>query len=95
MKSIRVKEKYRLTARLKRLEGGERKLDYYLDIPEEGTMYLFTRNYSNTCYDACKSGIGVMNILYGRKRNVSYMNLVKCLKRMMPYLVEYYELEME
>lgn len=39
---------------------------------------------SNTCYDACKSGARVAQILCGRKRNESYMNLVKQLKRMIP-----------
>lgn len=93
MKKINVKESYRVVARLKRLENGERKLEYYLEAGKGKWLYLFTRNYSNTCYDACKSGERVAKLICGRKRNDAYMKLVKHLKRMMPYMMEYYDLK--
>lgn len=68
------------------------KLDYYLRTPAGDELYLFTRKYSTTCYEMCKSGTPIHSILYGKKNNTAFMNLSKYLNFMMPYLVEYYDL---
>ena len=56
-------------------------------------LYLFTREYSTTCYEMCKSGAQIHSILYGRKKNTAFMNLSKYLNFMMSYFVEYYDLD--
>jgi len=68
------------------------KLDYYLRTHAGDELYLFTREYSTTCYEMCKSGAPINSILYGRKNNTAFMNLSKYLNFMMPYFVEYYDL---
>lgn len=68
------------------------KLDYYLRTPKGDELYLFTRNYSTTCYEMCKSGVPINTVLYARKKNTAFMNLSKYLNFMMPYFEEYYEL---
>ena len=68
------------------------KLDYYLRTPAGEDLYLFTREYSATCYEMCKSGAPIHSILYGRKNNTAFMNLSKYLNFMMPYFVECYNL---
>lgn len=71
---------------------GNNKLDYYLITPEGSELYLFTREYSTTCYEMCKSGVPINTVLYGRKNNTAFMNLSKYLNFMMPYFIEYYDL---
>lgn len=68
------------------------KLDYYLRIPTREELYLFTREYSTTCYEMCKSGAPINTVLYGKKNNTAFMNLSKYLNFVMPYFVEYYDL---
>lgn len=69
-----------------------RKLNYYLRTLAGEELYLFTRRYSKTCYDICKSGVPINTILHGRKNNTAFMNLSKYLNFMMPYFIEYYDL---
>lgn len=71
----------------------ERKLDYYLELPNGKREYAFTRNYSAICYMACKSKVPVNRVLYARKRNEAFMGLVKYLNYIMPYFIEYFGLE--
>lgn len=68
------------------------KLNYYLKTLGGEELYLFTREYSMTCYNLCKSGVPVQTVLLARTRNRALMNLSKYLRFMMPYLVEYYNL---
>ena len=44
------------------------KLDYYLRTHAGDELYLFTREYSATCYEMCKSGAPIHLILYRRKK---------------------------
>jgi hypothetical protein len=71
---------------------GNNKLDYYLRTPDRNELYLFTRRYSTTCYEMCKSGVPINTVLHGRKNNTAFMNLSKYLNFMMPYFIEYYDL---
>lgn len=82
--------KNNLTIRAKK---GNDKLDYYLKTPAGEEYYLFTKGYSTTCYETCKSEAPINAILYGKKNNTAFMKLVKYLNFMMPYFVEYYDLE--
>ncbi|MDY3121452.1 MAG: hypothetical protein SOW26_02820 [Suipraeoptans intestinalis] len=68
------------------------KLDYYLRTSTGEELYLFTREYSTTCYEMCKSGAPINSVLFGRKNNTAFMNLSKYLNFMMPYFVDYYDL---
>lgn len=79
----------------KKSETKKRKLDYYLELPDGKREYAFTRDYSAICYMACKSGMPINDILYAKKKNGSFMKLVKYLNYMMPYFIEYYELDTE
>ena len=68
------------------------KLNYYLRTSTGEEYYLFTREYSTTCYEMCKSGAPINSVLFGRKNNTAFMNLSKYLNFMMPYFVDYYDL---
>ncbi len=70
----------------------DNKLDYYLRTPAGEEFYLFTKKYSFVCYEVCKSGVPINAVLHGRKNNTAFMNLVNYLNYMMPYLIEYYDL---
>jgi hypothetical protein len=50
-------------------------LDYYLRTPSGEELYLFTREYSTTCYETCKSGAPINSILHGKKNNTAFMRL--------------------
>lgn len=69
------------------------KLDYYLRTQAGGEFYLFTKEYSTTCYEICKSGAPINTVLHGKKNNAAFMKLVSYLNFMMPYFVEYFDLE--
>lgn len=58
-------------------------------------MYYIITNKANTCYQNCKSGMPINKAIYGKKKDVAFMTLVKYLKHIMPYLTEYYELDGE
>lgn len=76
-----------------RKSATDRKLDYYMQLPNKEENYMFTRNYSRECYEACKAGIPVNRLMHTRRRNQAVMNLVNYLNFMMPYFVEYFELD--
>ena len=65
MKNINLKHNILLVAKKSKKSG--RKLDYYLRMPNGDEEYAFTRNYSNTCYDICKSGYPINKALYAKK----------------------------
>lgn len=71
-----------------------KKLDYYIQMPDNKEFYLFTRNYSKVCYDICKAGIPVNKVMRERTRNEAVMRLVKYLNFTMPYFVEVFDLKM-
>ena len=68
------------------------KLDYYLQFPDKVEEYMFTRNYSAKCYEACKSGVPLNNMIFAKRKNPAVVKLVKYLQFMMPYFIDYYEL---
>lgn len=72
-----------------------RKLDYYLVLPNGQWFYGFTRDYSTTCYELCRSKISVDKVIRCKRNNKAIMNLVKYVKRMVPYLIQYYGVEKE
>ena len=90
MKNVRVKNNIFVVAR-KSPKG--KKLDYFIQLPNKEENYMFTRNYSAKCYEVCKAGVPINSLLGKRKKNPAIMRLVKYLNYMMPYFVEYYELE--
>lgn len=87
-KKYSVKNSYRIIAKKQ-----ARKLAFYVRSNSGEEFYLFTRKYSTTCYELCKSGVPINSILHGRRDNEAFMNLSKHLNHMMPYFVDYYELQ--
>lgn len=71
-----------------------RKLDYYIQMPDNKESYLFTRNYSKVCYDICKAGVPVNKVLRERTRNEAVMSLAKYLNFTMPHFAEVFDLKM-
>jgi hypothetical protein len=93
MKKMNLRNNIFLVA--KKSGMNERKLDYFLRLPDGAECYAFTRNHSSVCYEACKAGIPVNKALYGKKNNTAFMGMVKYLQYFLPYFIEYYELDVE
>ena len=91
MKKMNLRKNIYFLAKKSRIN--KRKLDYYFLLPSGKLEYAFTRNFCQLCYDTCKAGIPLHHILYKNSKRESFMNMVKYLNFMMPYFVEYYELE--
>lgn len=91
MKKTKIENNIFIVARKSVMNN--RKLDYYMQLPNREENYMFTRNYSTECYEACKAGIPVNRLLHTKQRNRAVMNLVSYLNFMMPYFVEYFELD--
>lgn len=65
------------------------KLDYYFLLQSGMRQYAFTRKFSTSCYDVLRTPVRMDAILYGRSRNPAFMKLVKYLKYITLYLMEY------
>ena len=92
MKKIILKEQIKLVG-IKNFKGEDKMIDFYITSPGKEDIYAFSKRYTHTIYDICKSGIRVNEISTKRSRNRSVMGLVKYLNVMLPYLTEYYGLE--
>lgn len=90
MKKVRLNNNIFIVAKKSKQD---RKLDYYILMPDNKEFYLFTRNFSKVCYDICKSGTPVNRILGERTRNPAVMRLVNYLNFTMPYFVETLDLK--
>ena len=88
MKRIFVKSSYRITVKKQMNQ-----LHYYIRTYKGKEVYLFTRTYSPACYRICKECPLVNTVLCLRAKNKAVMHFVTYLQRMIPYIVEYYELE--
>lgn len=64
----------------------------YLLCNRKDSVYAFSRDFTKSTWDLVKSGIRVDTLLGYKTRDASIMNLVKCSKRLIPYLVDFYEL---
>lgn len=71
---------------------GKKKLDYHLHCPNGDAIYLFTKNYVHRCYDMCKGGIRINELLYKKSKDFGVMQLVKQLNRYESYIKYEYEL---
>jgi len=71
---------------------GKKKLDYFLRCPQGKEFYLFTKNYINRCYDMCKGGIRVNELLCKKSKDFGVMQLVKQIQRYEAYIKYEYEL---
>lgn len=69
------------------------RLDFYLLVPGRGYEYAFTKKYKRICYEAYKSPVMLNKALHDRRPSVTLMDLKKYINYMMPYLVDYLELE--
>lgn len=90
MKKVRVENNIFIIAR-KSTRG--KLLDYYMQFPNGEEDYLCTKNYSTECFEMCKAGIPINQVLCSRRRNPAVMKLVNYLNFMMPYFIEYFELK--
>lgn len=93
MKKVNLKNNIFLI--VKKSRSNRRKLDYYLIFPSGDEEYAFTRNYSTACYETFKSGIPINEALHAKKKNTAFMGLIKYLNFMMPYFIEYFELDIK
>ncbi len=75
MKKIILNNQVKLKA-IKCLKKGEKRLDYYIEMPGKQKMYAFTRAYTNGTYDICKSGIRINELSTKRSHDKSVMKLV-------------------
>ena len=91
MKKVRVENNIFIIARKSR-RG--KLLDYYMQFPNGEEDYLCTKNYSTKCFEMCKAGIPINQLLYSRRRNPAVMKLVNYLNFMMPYFVDYFALKL-
>ncbi len=92
MKNIRLQNNMKLIG-VKNFKEERRNIDYYLVTPDNERLYAFSRRFTSNAYDLCKSEIRVNDMAGRRSRDRSVMNLVNQLNRMLPYLAEYYELQ--
>ena len=91
MKKVRVENSIFILAR-KSTRG--KLLDYYVQFPNGAEEYLCTKNYSTECFEMCKAGIPINQVLCSRRRNPAVMKLVNYLNFMMPYFVDYFALKL-
>lgn len=75
---------------VKNFTGADRKVNYYLIMPDGNRIYAFTRKFTQKTYEMCKGGIRVNDLLTRRSEDYSVMSLIKYLKFMMPYFKEEY-----
>lgn len=71
----------------------ERMVDYYIEQPGTKRIYAFTIPFSKNSYDYCKSGARINEVLTKRSKDRGIMRLVNRTKIMVPYLAEYYDLQ--
>ncbi len=91
MRHITLKENVLLEGRFS-TKKGKWMIDYYIVIPDQKEVFAFQRNYTKGTYELCKSGIRVNELTTIRCRDKAIMNLVKYMNKVLPYLVEYYEI---
>ena len=91
MKKVFLKEAVLLTG-VKSRKDCDRMIDYYIEQPGRERIYAFTRVYTRSTYEMCKSGIRINELMIKRSRDGGVMGLVDHLNIMLPYLREYYEI---
>lgn len=92
MKKVRLPESICLIG-IKNFEEKERKVDYYMRLPYGEPIYAFFRKYSNSTYDLCKSGIRINDLMRVKSKDYSIMRLVGQENRIIPFLADYYNLD--
>lgn len=70
---------------------GVRNIDYYLIAPDGTRTYLVTGPYVHKCYDMCKGGIRMNDLLKWKGKNKGTMKLVDCMKRMSSYIQQEFD----
>lgn len=75
----------------KNFRNEERMIDFYLIFSNGTETYLFTKRYSNNSYELCKGGIRINDLISTRRRDFGIMRLVECMKRMVPYIKQEFE----
>ena len=93
MRKFRLKSNMKIIG-IKDFHGSERKINYYLISRNQERLYAFTTSYTHKAYQICKSGILVNDLAGKRCRDFGVMHVVKQLNRMLPYLAEYYDLQL-
>ena len=93
MKRVNVARNIKLVG-VKNFNNSRRMVDYYVITGSGDRLYAFSRLYTKSAYDLCKSGTSITDLLSKRTRNIAVMNLVNYLRFMMPCLCEEYALQM-
>lgn len=65
-------------------------IDYFIDVPGEEKIYVFSKRYSESTYNLCKSGMRLNRLMCTKTRNQPVMQLVKYTRFLLPYLIEEY-----
>lgn len=91
MKKIRVENDVQLRG-VKKVSGKSILIDYYIEIPNEDSIYAFSKRYTNTTYDMCKSGVRLNKLICTKTRNQAVMQLVNYTRFLLPYLTEEYKI---
>ena len=91
MRHITLRENVLLEGRIKN-QNGKWLIDYYIVIPDQKKVFAFRKHYTKGTYELCKSGIRVNELTTLRSRDRAIMKLVEYMNRMLPYLVDYYEI---
>lgn len=90
MKKIRLENNVTIKG-IKNFEGKEKRIDFYILIPKkQGLLYAFSKAYSSSIYDLCKSPMRINKLICMKSRNEKIMNLVQYTQLLLPYLVEEY-----
>lgn len=92
MKNVRVANSIIIKG-YKNFKGEKKLIDFYLFSRNNEKLYAFSKPYTVGCYNLCKSGICVNELMSKRTRDVGMMNFVRYTKFIMPYLAEIYELK--
>lgn len=76
-----------------RKDNRSNRLHYYFRMGNGKLEYVCTKKYSSKCYEICRSGIPLNDLLYHRKgkmKDRDFENLVNYIKYLWPYFQEEY-----
>ena len=68
-------------------------LDFYIVLSNNKRFYAFSKTYKASVFNYTKKGVRVNSVVTLKSGNKDIMNLVRYLKKNLPYLVDEYELQ--
>lgn len=92
MKKMQVSEKIKMVS-IQDKKYDAKLIHYYLITEDGNKYYVFSKKYTKTAYDLCKAGIRMNALLEYKSKHTDIMNLVNYVRRLLPCLVDEYELK--